>query len=326
MNSLTIAAEEWPLAQEFRIARTSKTAARVVYITITCDEAVGHGECLPYPRYSESTGSVVAQIEQVRDEIEAGCDRPTLQRLLPPGAARNALDCALLDLECKQTGFRAWQVLNTATPEPIATAYTLSMDDPDSMAVNATQHAGHRLLKLKLGPVDAMDCVRAVRRAAPDSRLIVDANEAWTLQQFERVLDEFAACDVEMIEQPLPAGEDEQLHGLKSPVLLGADESCHTGDDVERLADCYQVLNIKLDKTGGLTEALRLKTLALSHGLDVMVGCMVATSLSMAPATILTPGARFVDLDGPLLLKKDRTPGLEYQADRVFPPGAALWG
>jgi L-Ala-D/L-Glu epimerase len=326
MRTLTARAEQWPLAREFRISRARKSVAQVVVVEIAEGAFIGHGECLPYPRYGESPASVLAQIESVRADIESGCTYDTLQSMLPPGAARNGLDSALIDLAAKKCGQRAWQMLGIEAPQPVVTAYTLTLDDPERMAANAAEHRGRRLLKLKLGPDDALDCVRAVRTAAPDAGIIVDANEAWSLAQLETAMDGFLACRVAMIEQPLPAVDDHDLAGLNAPIPIGADESCHTREGVEALADRYQVVNIKLDKTGGLTEAIRMRTAARDCGLDVMVGCMLATSLSMAPAMLITPGAGFVDLDGPLLMRNDRSPGLRYDGDLVFPPEAELWG
>lgn len=326
MRTLKAQAEKWPLDREFRIARGSRTCADVVVVTIEHDGHTGRGECLPYPRYDETPASVLTQIEKARTDIEAGCDRQHLLENMPAGAARNALDCALIDIESKSGARRAWDLLELPEPEAVVTALTLSMDRPDAMAARAAEHRSRRLLKLKLGPRDAVACVRAVREVAEQCELIIDANEAWTLQQLEEALPAFTECRIAMIEQPLPADADHALAGLDSPIPLGADESCHTGTDVEVLADRYQVVNIKLDKTGGLTEAIRLREKARAHGLDIMVGCMVSTSLSMAPATLLTPGARFVDLDGPLLLSHDRSPGLEYRGDLIFPPEKELWG
>ncbi|KAA3623598.1 MAG: dipeptide epimerase [Proteobacteria bacterium] len=326
MRTLTARAEEWPLVREFRISRASKSSARVVVVTLELDDVLARGECLPYPRYDESPDSVLAQIEAARQSIEDGCSREELLALMPAGAARNAVDAALIDLESKAGNRRAWDLLGEPEPEATITAYTLSMDSPEEMASQAAEHRARRLLKLKLGPKDAAACVRAVRDVAPHSDLIVDANEAWTIQQLESALPAFVECDVALIEQPLPAGADDDLRGLGSPIPIGADESCHTSEDLAALAERYQVVNVKLDKTGGLTEAVRLKRRARENGMDIMVGCMIATSLSMAPAMILTPGARFVDLDGPLLLLEDRSPGLEFRDDLVFPPEASLWG
>jgi L-alanine-DL-glutamate epimerase-like enolase superfamily enzyme len=303
-----------------------KSTANVVVATISEIGAIGRGECLPYPRYGESPVSVLAQIEEARGGIESGCSREALCGMLPAGAARNALDCALIDLEAKKTGRRAWSLLDVPEPGPVVTAYTLSMDSPEIMAAAAAHNRTRRLLKLKLGPRDAGECVRAVRAAAPDAELIVDANEAWSIEELETALDDLAACRVALVEQPLPARADTALKDLRAPIPLGADESCHTADTLESLVDRYQVVNIKLDKTGGLSEAIKARDEARRCGLEVMVGCMVATSLSMAPAMLITPGARFVDLDGPLMFKEDRVPGLCYEGDMVMPPAPELWG
>lgn len=326
MRTLSARAEQWPLAREFRISRATKTAALVVVVELGEDGIAGRGECLPYPRYGETPDSVIAAIEAMRGALAGGVDRVELQEAMGPGAARNAIDAALIDLECKASGRRAWDVLGIDAPEPVVTAYTIGMDRPAAMAEEAARHRRRRLLKLKLGARDAVDCVRAVREAAPESELIVDANEAWTLAALEAALPALVDSGVAMIEQPLPAGADADLGRIGSPIPLGADESVHTRDGLEELAARYDVVNIKLDKTGGVTEALALERRAADLGLTVMVGCMVATSLSMAPAMLLTAGARFVDLDGPLLLAQDREPGLEYRDDRVFPPTPALWG
>lgn len=325
-RTLAVAAEEWPLTRAFRISRASKTAAHVVVATLREGSARGRGECLPYPRYGESPETVMAQIEAVRPLIEDGGDRAALADALAPGAARNALDSALLDLEARRSGQRAFTILGTPEPAPVVTAYTLTLDDPEAMATDAARHRRRGLLKLKLGPSEAADCVRAVRAAAPDAVLIVDANEAFDIDTLANALDDFAACGVAMVEQPLPADADQALADLRAPMPIGADESCHTSDGLEALKDRYQVVNIKLDKTGGPSEAVRMHARAQALGFEVMVGCMVATSLSMAPAMLLTPSARFVDLDGPLLLRGDRPGGLRYEDDRVYPPDADFWG
>lgn len=326
MPRLEVRVESWPLARPFRISRGARSDATVVTVAVTDAGETGRGECLPYPRYGESPASVRAELKARGEELERGRDRQSILAAMPPGAARNALDCALVDLECKKRGLRAWELLGVEAPAPVATAYTIGIDAPEAMGAEAAAHRDRRLLKLKLGPERAVECVRAVRRAAPDSTLIVDANEAWTLERFAHAVDAFAACGVAMVEQPLPAGRDAELQRLKSPVPLGADESAHTADDLEALADVYQVVNVKLDKAGGIGAALEMKARAKALNLEVMVGCMLATSLSMAPATLLTPGALYVDLDGPLLLAADREPGLRYERDVVHPPPRALWG
>ena len=326
MRTLSARAETWPLKEKFTISRDTRTAVDVVVVTLDDGEHTGRGECRPYPRYGESVDSVLAQIETVRAGILAGMSRESLQLALAPGAARNALDCALWDLEAKRRGCRAWELAGLAPPQPVATAYTLSLDEPAAMRAAAARQRARKLLKIKLGPEGSVERVRAVRAGAPDSRLIIDANEAWSAAELERCLPVFADLGVEMIEQPLAAGDDAALASLEPPIAIGADESCHHTGDVARLRDRYDVVNIKLDKTGGLTEALRLRQAALAAGLEVMVGCMLATSLAMAPATLLCAGARYVDLDGPLLLRSDRDRGLRYAGSEVFPPERALWG
>lgn len=289
-------------------------------------EHVGRGEAVPYPRYGETVESVLAAIHSVGAEIEAGADRTRLQTLLPPGAARNALDCALWDLEAKRAGVRAWALAGRARLDPVKTAYTLSLDTPEAMAEAARAAARRPLLKLKIGGPGDLDRVAAVRAAAPRTRLIVDANEALGFEDLRRLAPEFARLAVKLIEQPLPAGDDAALEGYDCPVPLCADESIHTRAELAACARRYACVNIKLDKTGGLTEALALKAEAQALGLEVMAGCMVATSLAMAPALLVAQGARFVDLDGPLLLARDRAPGLSYLGSLIEPPPPDLWG
>jgi len=291
-------------------------------------EIRGRGECVPYARYGETVDGVIAAIEAQAAAVTAGMDRAALQSAMPAGAARNALDCAFWDLECKATGQPAWRLAGLPEPAPVATAFTLSLAAPVEMGRAAREAVSMPLLKLKLGGVHAEDIerVRLVRENAPNSRLIVDANEGWTIEQLAVLAPELAALGVALIEQPLPAGQDAALAGFASPVPLGADESCHDIDGLVDLRARYSVVNIKLDKTGGLTEALRLKAAAQAAGFQVMVGCMVATSLSMAPAFLLAQGAEFVDLDGPLLLARDREPGIAYDGAFMSPPSAVLWG
>lgn len=325
---LRVRTEHFPIRGTFRIARGAKTEAVVVVAEIEDGNVTGRGECVPYARYGETVDAVVRDIEAMGDAVSAGLERTALQRAMPPGAARNALDCALWDLEAKLTGLPIWQLADMAgPPEPVSTAYTLSIDTPEAMAEAARASAAKPLLKLKLAG-DGMDLARveAVRRNAPASRLIVDANEGWTFEDLSRLGREFHRLGVEMIEQPLPASQDDALLGFESPVPLGADESVHGLDSFERLRGKYQVVNVKLDKTGGLTEALRLRAACDAAGLDVMVGCMVATSLAMAPALYVAQGAQYVDLDGPLLLARDRVPGLHYDETRIAPPERELWG
>ncbi len=291
-------------------------------------EIRGLGECVPYGRYGETVEGVIAAMQAQAAAIAGGMDRMALQAAMPPGAARNALDCAFWDLESKAAGLQAWQLAGLPEPQPLATAFTLSLASPEAMGQAALAAAAMPLLKLKLGGGDAEDIarVRQVRANAPAARLIVDANEGWTLEQLGRLAPELAALGVALIEQPLPAGQDATLAGFTSPVPLGADESCHGIDSLAKLKGRYGVVNIKLDKTGGLTGALALKTAAQTAGFGIMVGCMVATSLSMAPAFLLAQGADFVDLDGPLLLERDRIPGIAYDGAWMSVPPVAVWG
>jgi len=328
--SLAVETAAFPIRGSFRISRGAKTQAVVITATLRADDgSAGHGECVPYARYGESVEGVIKAITDLAPAFAAGrlC-RDTLQRALPPGAARNALDCALWDLAAKRMGRPAWRLAGLAEPLPVTTAFTLSIDTPVTMGETARAVAGTRpLLKLKLaGDGLDLDRVAAVRQAAPAARLIVDANEGWTIADLSHLPHRFADLGVEMIEQPLPAGQDAALTGIDRPLPIGADESVHGLEGLAELASRYDVINIKLDKTGGLTEALMVKAQAQSLGLRTMIGCMVATSLSMAPALLLAQGADYVDLDGPLLLARDREPGLLYEGALVHPPSSAIWG
>ncbi len=326
MRKLAVHAESWALARRFTISRGSKTAAEVLMVEIADGAATGRGECVPYARYGESIDSARAQIADIRDALESGLDRAGLQSALPPGAARNAVDCALWDLEAKRSGKRAWQLAGLAAPTPVVTAYTLSLDSAESMGAAAKANAHRPLLKLKLAGPEDLDRVRAVHANAPRSRLIVDANEGWTAELFARLAPELGALAVEMIEQPLLAADDAALAGIARPIPVCADESAHDRAGLDHLMGKYDAINIKLDKTGGLTEALALAEAARRAGLDIMVGCMVATSLAMAPALLIAGLARWVDLDGPLLLAKDRDPGLVFDGSLIRPATPALWG
>jgi L-alanine-DL-glutamate epimerase-like enolase superfamily enzyme len=326
MACLSVREERWPIAGAFVISRGSKTEAQVIVAEIADGELTGRGECTPYGRYGETCEGVLGQIEGVRGAIEAGLDRAALQALLPPGAARNAIDCALWDLEAKRAGRPAYVLAGLTRLDPVKTAYTLSLGTPEAMAEQARVNARRPMLKLKIGGSDDLDRVRAVRGAAPRARLIVDANEALDFDALRRLAPELKRLDVKLLEQPLKAGQDEALEGYDSPVLLCADESVHTRAELDACARRYGCVNIKLDKAGGLTEALALTQAAKALGLEIMIGCMVATSLAMAPALILAQGAPFVDLDGPLLLAKDRAPGLLYQGSMIAPPTPDLWG
>lgn len=325
-RSLAVARERWPLRAAFTISRGTKTASEVVVARVREGEHEGRGECLPYARYGETSEGVAAAIEALAPAVREGMGRAELQHALPAGAVRNALDCALWDLECKAGGARAWEIAGLAAPGPLDTAYTLSLDAPESMRRAAACHAERPLLKLKLGGPGDLDRVAAVREGAPAARIIVDANEGWTASDYRALAPALERLGVSMIEQPLPAGEDEELARLERPVPVCADESCHDRETLDSLAGRYDVVNIKLDKTGGLTEALALREAARDRGFDIMVGCMIATSLSMAPALLVADGAAFVDLDGPLLLAEDRAHGLRYEGALVHPPEPALWG
>ena len=326
MRRLIVRRETWPIRGSFVISRGAKSVAEVVLAELREEHRRGRGECVPYPRYGESPGQAMAQIEGLRHELEHGLGRAELQQALPPGAARNALDCALWDLEAKRAGRRVWELAGVPAPGPLVTAFTLSLDAPGAMAREASAERQRPLLKLKLGGAEDLERVRAVRQAAPRSRLIVDANEAWTPETLAELMPEMAALGVALIEQPLPAGADQALAEIERPVPVCADESCHDRASVAELAAKYDYLNIKLDKCGGLTEALGLARAGQEMGLGLMVGCMVGTSLAMAPAMMLGAAAQFVDLDGPLLLARDRRPGLRFEGSTIAPPAAALWG
>ena len=308
------------LAQVFRISRGARTEAQVLTVHIKDDGHVGRGECVPYARYDESMDSVAAQIEGVSGQWDRLNDE------LPAGAARNALDCAFWDLEAKRAGKRVWDLLNLPRPQPEITAYTLSLDEPDAMKAQAAQNAHRPLLKIKLGTPDDMARLEAVRAGAPKAPIIVDANEGWTAEVYSDLAPHLIRLGVKMVEQPLPAGADEMLAEIERPLPVCADESCHDRASLPALKGKYDMINIKLDKAGGLTEALALKQAALLEGFDVMVGCMVGSSLAMAPATILAQGVAFTDLDGPLLLAEDRGTPLKYDDAGVHPPATDLWG
>lgn len=341
--TLEVAVERWPIAGHFTIARGSRTEAVVVVVTLRSGDRIGRGECVPYARYGESVESVIAQIEAQRPHI-AGVDadhgtsilrtatspigalRESLSDALPAGAARNALDCACWDLEAKLTGVPVSERAGVAPPAPVISAYTLSLGSPDAMAAAATLAQHRPVLKIKLGGEGDAARIRAVRAAAPRATLIVDANESWCADLLAQNLAACEAADVALIEQPLPASDDAALDALRSTIPICADESVHDRASLASLAGRYQAINIKLDKTGGLTEALALAGEARGLGLTIMVGCMLGTSLAMAPALLLAADAAFVDLDGPLLLAKDRVPGLAFDGSTILPPDPRLWG
>jgi L-alanine-DL-glutamate epimerase-like enolase superfamily enzyme len=326
MIGLGIRTETWPIRGAFAMSRGRRTAAEVVVVELTAGDAVGLGECVPYARYGESVESVVAAIEGLRGRLAGGLDRLGLQRALPAGAARNALDCAFWDLEAEQRGSRAWQLLGLDPPQPVTTAYTLSLDSPEAMAHAAAENAWRPLLKLKLAGPEDLARVEAVRAAAPEARLVVDANEGWTPGLYAKLAPHLATLGVELIEQPLAAGHDAALATMQHPVKIAADESCHDLASLAGLKGRYDTVNIKLDKTGGLTEALRVKRAARAEGYGIMIGCMLATSLAMAPALLVAQDAEVVDLDGPLLLERDRAGGLRFEGSLIHPPEPELWG
>ena len=320
---VSVTADTFKLAQVFTIARGSRTEANVLTVRITEDGHTGQGECVPYARYDETMESVTAEINGLPETFT----RQSLLTLLPAGAARNAVDCALWDLEAKQAGKPVWEMAGLAAPHAEITAYTLSLDTPEAMNAQAAKNAFRPLLKTKLGGGDEdVARIRAVRAGAPTARIIVDANEGWTPELYETLAPVLVDLGVEMVEQPFPASNDDALLTLDRVLPVCADESCHDASSLPKLTGKYDMINIKLDKTGGLTEALVLRDAALAAGYQVMVGCMVGSSLAMAPAVLVAQGAAVVDLDGPLLLGEDRDTPLYYDADGVHPPQSELWG
>ncbi len=310
------------LAQVFTISRGSRTEAKVLTVRLNDGAHQGWGECVPYARYDETLESVEAEIRGLPADIT----REALYDLLEPGAARNAVDCALWDLEAKRAGKPVWELAGLSKPHAEITAYTLSLATPEAMEQQARENAHRPLLKIKLGTPDDMPRLEAVRRGAPKSRIIIDANEGWTADVYSELAPHLVGLGVELVEQPLPAGADDMLSEIERPLPVCADESCHDRASLPKLKGKYDVVNIKLDKTGGLTEALALKEAAIEQGYGVMVGCMVGSSLAMAPATLLAQGVLFTDLDGPLLLAEDRDEPLHFDAAGVHPPKSALWG
>ncbi|MER8527924.1 N-acetyl-D-Glu racemase DgcA [Mesorhizobium sp. M0814] len=323
---ISVEAERFPIAGTFTISRGSKTEAEVISCAIAENGRTGRGECVPYKRYGETMEGVRDAIEAMRSEIARGISRIALLDAMPAGAARSAIDCALWDLEAKISGTPVAHTIRTVPLRPLETAYTLSLDEPEAMAAQARANAQRPLLKVKIGGDNDIARIRAVTAAAPDSRIILDANEGWNDDNIVANLAFAAEHGIALIEQPLPAGHDGILRHIAHPVPICADESVHEAKDLEALVGLYDAVNIKLDKSGGLTAALVLRDRARELGLGVMVGCMVGTSLAMAPAVLLAQDADFVDLDGPLLLARDRVPGLVYQGSLVSPPERALWG
>lgn len=322
---LTLASHIAPLKTAFAISRGAKIEAKTLCVTLEQDGHTGRGECVPYPRYKDTIASVTAEIEDLRRQIEANIDLEALQSMLPAGAARCALDCALWDLNAKRLSRPVWKLANLPAPKPVDTAVTISLDSPEQMAASARQTQG-RLLKLKLGSEDDLARLEAVHRARPNARLIIDGNEGLRPDEFPAFAARAAQLGVAMIEQPFPAGQDDALTRMDSPVPVCADESAHTSTDIAELAKRYHAVNVKLDKTGGLTEAIKMVQAARAANMQIMIGCMVAGSLSMAPAMMLASLADMVDLDGPLWLTEDIANGLIYQGGVVSPPVPALWG
>jgi L-Ala-D/L-Glu epimerase len=324
--SLAVRTESWPIAGAFSISRGAKTEAQVVVAELSDGRHKGRGECVPYARYDETVAGVMAALGAIGNRLGFGLDRTALQQAMPAGAVRNALDCAFWDLEAKRAARPAYELAGLPTPQPLTTAYTISLGTPQAMADAARAAATRKLLKIKLGGGGDAERIAAVRQAAPHSELIVDANEGWTTENLAANLAACAAAGVTLVEQPLPANADTALASIRRPIPVCADESVHDRLGLASLVGRYDAVNIKLDKAGGLTEALAMTKEAQRLGFDVMVGCMVATSLAMAPAILVAQGARVVDLDGPLLLAKDRPDGLRYEDSLVYPPTSALWG
>ena len=324
----------WPLKETFRISRGSRTETRLVVVTLSDGEHRGRGEGVPIARYNQTCASVIAQIESIKGE--KNLDRQQLQKLLPAGSARNALDCALWDLEAKISGKPVWELANIPITPAVETSFTISLDTPEKMAASAQgysksfrEHAGAPgPLKLKLYGGDDVDLARveAVHEVAPEARLFIDANESWSVVHYRETAPALKQLGVQLIEQPFPADADDVLETLDHPIPVCADESCHTTVDLPRLKNRYEAINIKLDKTGGLTEALRLYQHARENDFKILIGCMVCTSLSIAPARVLASNAEWVDLDGPLLLARDRDYGLHYQNGKIGMPASDLWG
>jgi len=324
---LQITRDTFRLAERFTISRGSRTQAEVLTVELHSGDFVGRGECVPYARYDETLDSVESQINELSADFANGLDRSALQTLLAAGAARNAVDCALWDLEAKHTGTRVWQLAGLQEPGTLTSAYTLSLDTPHTMREKARQNAARPLLKIKLGGGETdIARLRAVREGAPDSVIIVDANEGWSQAEYEALAPLLLQLGVAMVEQPFAAGDDALLAEMERPLPVCADESCHDVGTLPKLAGKYDVVNIKLDKTGGLTEALALEKAAREQGFEIMVGCMIGSSLAMAPATLVSANARYVDLDGPLLLAEDRSTPLHYDGSVIYPPDSGLWG
>ena len=328
MTELYVSAREdvFPVAGSFTISRGSRTEIRVVTVTLTDGTHTGRGESVPYSRYGETVDGVIADILSMEAEIRAGLDRETLQERMKPGAARNALDCAFWDFAAKSSGTPVWKLAGLQKPGPLTTAYTISLGTPEKMQAQAAENAHRPLLKVKLGTDDDLGRIEAVRAGAPDAAIIVDANEGWSVEAYQALAPALVRLGVALVEQPLPAGDDEALRHIDRPLPVCADESCHARPSLEGLKGKYDAINIKIDKTGGLTEALLLKQEAQAMGFQIMTGCMLGTSLAMAPAMLVAQGAPFVDLDGPLLLAEDRANAITFEDSVMHPADPALWG
>ncbi|PZU86076.1 MAG: dipeptide epimerase [Shinella sp.] len=323
---LTATEERFPVAGSFTISRGSRTEIRVVTVTLSDGSFTGRGECVPYARYDETVEGVIATILSCAADLKKGMTREALQSRLPAGAARNGLDCAFWDLEAKRGGRPAWQIAGIPAPKPVETAFTLSLGTPESMREAAAKNAARPLLKVKLGGEGDVERIEAVRAGAPTSKIIVDANEGWSVEQYQALAPVLVKLGVALVEQPLPAGKDDALLDIKRVLPVCADESCHDRASLAKLVGKYDSVNIKLDKTGGLTEALAMREVALVAGFDIMVGCMLGTSLAMAPAFLVAQGAPYVDLDGPLLLAADRDDPIRYDGSMMQAPASRLWG
>lgn len=323
---LAVSHDRFPFREVFAISRGTRTEQEVVSVRLGDGALAGHGECTPYARYRESIAGVIAEIEAMAPRLAAGLTRERLQHEMKPGAARNALDCALWDLDAKRSGAPVWRLAGLHAPGPVLTAFTISLEDPDTMRSKAARNAHRPLLKIKLGGEGDIARLEAVRAGAPRSRIIVDANEGWSADEYAALAPVLLRLGVEMVEQPLPAGADDALADMARPLPVCADESCHDRASLDALRGKYDMVNIKLDKTGGLTEALALRDAAVAAGFAIMVGCMVGSSLGMAPAVLVAQGAAITDLDGPLLLGRDRAHPLRYDDAGVHPADPALWG
>lgn len=326
MIALEIQAESFQLAEVFTISRGSRTQTDVITVRLRRSGHIGRGESLPYARYGESQESVTEQIEVIRPDLINDPDLVDLQSLLPAGAARNAVDCALWDLNAKEQGAAVWQLADLEVPRAVTTAYTLSLADPQIMQEKARLNAHRPLLKIKLGGENDLDRLRAVRRGAPVTDIIVDANEGWDIATYETLVPELKLLGVKMIEQPFPVASDAVLSTMQREIPVCADESCHDTASLTGLKGKYDVVNIKLDKTGGFSEALKLRSAAAAQGLNLMVGCMMSSSLAIAPAVLIAQGVETVDLDAPLLLAEDRDNALKFTGSNLEPPTSALWG